>query len=1385
MYCASARRDPAGYALEDHPPPVVDDFLLRGASSSRRWFPSARSRPPEGKVGRTRREPRRRKDERQADRMDAAPRITLGGTGQCSNVCVHPLSRCWRRRGGKLQRGIPIQPRLLWVSLLSIALFYGVLVGGVSASEWTSRSKWRRPPQYGQAYTKARVNELREEVRAMFHHGWDSYMLHAFPADEIKPLTCLPQHRTLPSQPSNLGLNDVLGNYSLTLIDTLSTLAVFSATSDEDKLRFWRGAEELRAHFYPDEIHPAPGRDTGAENKTRRRRRRGKGLGFDLDVRVQVFESTIRILGGLLSAHLFTTGEFGGHLLPAPATLQLTPAEISSGKWDWFGRSGGAVRTKGEFGYDGWLLDLAYDLGERLLPAFEVGQAGRWGVPWPRVNLRWGVQNVHARGAGVGNGRGGYVYRHEGAYFNQSEFYQPALDQGILDTEGTDPEYLRSSEPPDTLPTTCPAGAGSLLLEFTLLSRLTSDGRFEEVSKRAFASVWSMRSDINLLGAELDISGESGVEWSQYYSSLGAGVDSFLEYAVKAHIFFSPSPEPGFLHEPHQEVTGEKRRRFTPDWFWDVWEVSRRAINRHMLHPHPTPHFLPVHPTTGATILPWIDSLSAFYPGLLVLSGEVSAAENAHLLATALWVRYAASPERWNVRMGEVDGGMGWWPGRPEMVESTYFLWKATGEGWYRRLGEMVMGDVGERCWGRCGWAGLDNVGTGVERGEAGGNGKKGKGKGVGEKRRGMGGRKADRMESFFLGETLQYLFLLFDDDDGGGLGKDESPWVFTTEGHPMVIPKWTYQSKQQEKTIWGVQRNQASSSSSPPSPKTTTPAAKPPSTCENPHLTRGRPSGASFHPYTCHAFHFARTPFPIQLLPPPQLLLPSLTFPYPTCAPIPNQAITSFDLLFPSSFSFTPSSSSSPSSSPSPSLINTLPHGPYKNFRRLTSGKGVFINNMDDLRLSFVVDEDSRGVRITKVNYVPLGRDEEVLFPESLMVGIWDGDGDGHFGIRKEDGGGAEVVMKWGDEAEGEELMEGEGKGDGIGNRVVEVADESGYRYDEEESMNRFLRGNKDADGDANGDEADELVSEYNPLSSASLSESTLVHPTTEKTPKPKKKKLIQPQGDSNQGLGFAAKTASQLIKQIHSFQREFEKLFEPTNRPLPNPPPRIQTFQALIATGPGAGDIPTPPSPNKRKNANAKPIYPALSPPQIYYTNIYIPPHIPPPQETLTPNRSPSSLAHACPPTLLSDIPPDTEVLMMLRGGGCKFSDKLKAIPPHLTQLKLKLVVFVDNEVTTKGGLTRPLLDEPQPWMQERREWKGKGKGGGEVVGVVMARGRDLVEGVFGEWGGEGRSRRRKVRGMSVFPRWEVWARGISEEGAGAGGGRRKVKNARIVRG
>lgn len=64
----------------------------------------------------------------------------------------------------------------------------------------------------------------------MFYHGYDNYLKHAFPEDELRPLSCKPLTRDR-HNPGHIELNDPLGNYSVTLIDSLSTLAILASSS--------------------------------------------------------------------------------------------------------------------------------------------------------------------------------------------------------------------------------------------------------------------------------------------------------------------------------------------------------------------------------------------------------------------------------------------------------------------------------------------------------------------------------------------------------------------------------------------------------------------------------------------------------------------------------------------------------------------------------------------------------------------------------------------------------------------------------------------------------------------------------------------------------------------------------------------------------------------------------------------------------------------------------------------------------------------------------------------------------------------------------------------------------------------------------------------------
>lgn len=103
-------------------------------------------------------------------------------------------------------------------------------------------------------------------------------------------------------------------------------------------------------------------------------------LDVSLDVDVSLFETNIRLVGGLLSAHLFATDPALG-LYPDPAHSRgdandgagsgedvATNAAEDSRRDDLGRRDGGGDGD----GYRGELLALAEDLGRRLLPAFET-----------------------------------------------------------------------------------------------------------------------------------------------------------------------------------------------------------------------------------------------------------------------------------------------------------------------------------------------------------------------------------------------------------------------------------------------------------------------------------------------------------------------------------------------------------------------------------------------------------------------------------------------------------------------------------------------------------------------------------------------------------------------------------------------------------------------------------------------------------------------------------------------------------------------------------------------------------------------------------------------------------------------------------------------------
>ncbi|KAM0748164.1 hypothetical protein T439DRAFT_382639 [Meredithblackwellia eburnea MCA 4105] len=458
-------------------------------------------------------------------------------------------------------------------------------------------------PQEGAAFMhSSRKKELAALTKDTWLHAYKAYKRVAFPSDEVLPLSCRAQgHDRI--NPENVGVNDVMGDFSLTLVDSLDAFAILG-----DREGFENAVREVIQH-----------------------------VSFDRDSRVQVFEVTIRMLGGLLSGHMLATNPKRGYAL----------------KW-----------------YDGELLTLAHDLGRRLLPAFQTPT----GIPFPRIHLQHGVR------------RG----------------------------ETTE---------------TCAAGAGSLLLEFGVLSRLTGDSRFEEVARKAFFATWNRRSDINLLGNTINA---FDGKWMHGVSSTGAGIDSFFEYAAKAYVMFGD------------------------DEWWRVWDEAYSAIMRHIRAPDGFWYRgANMHSGQLASVL--VDSLSAFFPGVQTLVGDLEAAIKAHAVYAFQWKRYSGLPELFDInRRTAVQLG---YPLRPEFIESNLYLYQATKDEFYLEVAEQALHDINNRTRVPCGLAAVLDLSTGALE---------------------------DKQPSFVTSETLKYLYLTF--DEANPYNHDDSNMVYTTEGHMLEL---------------------------------------------------------------------------------------------------------------------------------------------------------------------------------------------------------------------------------------------------------------------------------------------------------------------------------------------------------------------------------------------------------------------------------------------------------------------------------------------------------------------------------------------------------------------------------------------------------------------
>ncbi|KAJ2366722.1 hypothetical protein H4S01_002551 [Coemansia sp. RSA 2610] len=288
---------------------------------------------------------------------------------------------------------------------------------------------------------------------------------------------------------------------------------------------------------------------------------------------------------------------------------------------------------------------------------------------------------------------------------------------------------LKHGAQADETTSTCAAGFGTLLLEFGTLSRLTNETIFEDVARLALAEMWAARSKQNLFGNTYDLKRRA---WTHSVAGISAGVDSIYEYMFKGYVYFG----------------GHEYLRVFEAAYNGLLQYSRDTTGGYA--------FYNVHMRTGEIASSWIDALSAYFPGLMVLAGDVDGAESAYMLYYHIWNRFRAMPERFNLLAREPD--ILYYLLRPEFIESTYYLYRATLDPFYLDVGEMILTDMNELMRTSCGYASIHDVLTHTLE---------------------------DRMDSYVLSETFKYLYLLFDEDNP--LHRLDNGFVFTTEGHVLL----------------------------------------------------------------------------------------------------------------------------------------------------------------------------------------------------------------------------------------------------------------------------------------------------------------------------------------------------------------------------------------------------------------------------------------------------------------------------------------------------------------------------------------------------------------------------------------------------------------------
>ncbi|SCV99349.1 LAFE_0A01222g1_1 [Lachancea fermentati] len=524
---------------------------------------------------------------------------------------------------------------------------------------------------FQESTTSASPSDLRDQIETVFLDSWNDYKTYAWGYDVYHPLS---------HQKSNMyGSNGKPLGWII--VDALDTIMLMYNSTQTHKQEF---ANEIQlVETWINDV-----------------------LDYDIDVSVSIFETTIRMLGGLLSGYYLSK-------------------ELQVGNPDIY-------------------LNKAIDLADRLLPAFDATSTG---IPYSSINLHTG------------------------------ESVKNHVDDGASST----------------------AEFTTLQLEFKYLSAITGDPAYWEAAEAVYTPLYEENDLLHTFHGLVPIYVyPDNAKFHGQNIRLGSRGDSFYEYLLKQYL---QTHEPVYYKLYRQSMEGMKQFLLAKSEPSGLVFIGERE---HGLY---------------GPLSPKMDHLVCFMGGLLAM-GATEGLQISKAREQPFWD--TKHEEDWNLAKSltrtcyemyhQVPSGLAseivvfnkgnsfrpnYWKSskgdffikpadthnlqRPETVESIMFLYHLTKDQKYRDWGREIFQSfrihTSVNCQGpnkNCVFTSLSDVISKPTK-------------------------KGDNLESFWLAETLKYLYLLFLDD------VDLSSVVFNTEAHPFPVLPGELLTQKKLFTGWSI----------------------------------------------------------------------------------------------------------------------------------------------------------------------------------------------------------------------------------------------------------------------------------------------------------------------------------------------------------------------------------------------------------------------------------------------------------------------------------------------------------------------------------------------------------------------------------------------------